>query len=132
MDDYNRYVTAVNKIYDYLEKMKAGWNNMDNKNYIDNIDDYKSIVTSRAEEFKLPRTVQVEKTENLEEEVEEETPADQHRQQPPPPLMPSQGGYAGGTTVSVGNRNLDVPGLPASFVPSDIQPRVPVSEGLVE
>ena len=136
MDDYNRYVTAVNKIYDYLEKMKAGWNNMDNKNYIDNIDDYKSIVTSRAEEFKLPRTVQVEKTENLEEEVEEETPEDQHRQQPPPPPMPPQGGYAGGSTggmtVSVGNRNLDVPGLPASFVPSDIQPRVPVSEGLVE
>ena len=129
MDDYNRYVTAVNKIYDYLEKMRAGWNNMDNKNYIDNIDDYKSIVTSRAEEFKLPRTVKVEETENLEEE--EPAPVDPHRQQPPPPPMPPESaGYAGGTTMSVGTRNLDVPGLPASFVPADT--RIPISEGILK
>lgn len=73
MDDYNRYVTAVNKIYDYLEKMKAGWNNMDNKNYIDNIDDYKNIVISKADEFKKPPTVTLEKTSaQLEEEQERE------------------------------------------------------------
>ena len=71
MDDYNRYVTAVNKIFDYLEKMKAGWNNMDNKNYIDNIDDFKNIVISQADEFKKPPTVTLEKTSaELEEEQE--------------------------------------------------------------
>lgn len=71
MDDYNRYVTAVNKIYDYLEKMKAGWNNSDNKNYIDNIDDFKNIVISQAEEFKKPPTVKLEKT-SAELEAEQE------------------------------------------------------------
>ena len=71
MDDYNRYVTAVNKIFDYLEKMRAGWNNIDNKNYIDSIDEFKGVVTSRANEFKNPPTVKLEKTSaELEEEQE--------------------------------------------------------------
>ena len=35
MSDYNDYITAVNKIFDYLAKMKAGWNNQDNMNYIE-------------------------------------------------------------------------------------------------
>ena len=71
MDDYNRYVTAVNKIFDYLEKMKAGWNNTDNKNYIDTIDEFKGVVTSKADEFKKPPTVQLEKT-SAELEAEQE------------------------------------------------------------
>ena len=71
MDDYNRYVTAVNKIFDYLEKMKAGWNNTDNKNYIDTIDEFKGVVTSRADDFRKPPTVKLEKTSaELEEEQE--------------------------------------------------------------
>ena len=41
MSDYNQYITAVNKIFDYLEKMKAGWNNLDNINYIENIEQFK-------------------------------------------------------------------------------------------
>ena len=57
MDDYGRYVTAVNKIFDYIEKMRAGWNNLDNKNYIDSIEDYKSVVKSKAELIKKPPTV---------------------------------------------------------------------------
>ena len=68
MDDYNRYVTAVNKIFDYLEKMKIGWNNVDNKNYIDTIDDFRGVVTSKADEMKKPPTVQIEKTAAEEEE----------------------------------------------------------------
>ena len=69
MDDYNRYVTAVNKIFDYLEKMKTGWNNVDNKNYIDNIDDFRGVVTAKAEEFKKAPTITLEKTSaELEEE----------------------------------------------------------------
>ncbi len=52
MNEYNQYVTAVNKIFDYLAKMKAGWNNLDNLNYIETIEEYKQIVAQKAEEFK--------------------------------------------------------------------------------
>ena len=68
MDDYTRYVTAVNKIFDYTEKLKAGWNNLDNKNYIEKIEDYKSVVTSKAELIKRPPTVDVEKSGDEEEQ----------------------------------------------------------------
>ena len=49
MSDYNQYITAVNKIFDYLEKMKAGWNNLDNINYIESIEEYKQIVVNNVE-----------------------------------------------------------------------------------
>ena len=52
MSDYNQYVTAVNKIFDYLAKMKAGWNNMDNNNYIESIEEYKSIVSKNVDLFR--------------------------------------------------------------------------------
>ena len=95
MDDYNRYVTAINKIFDYLEKMKAGWNNSDNKNYIESIEDFKGIVTSKAEEYRKPPTVKIEpkeEEETLEEEEEEkETP---RRAAPPPPPPPGPTGNA--------------------------------------
>ena len=51
MSEYNEYVTAVNKIFDYLSKMKAGWNSMDNKNYIDSIEEYKEAVINNANKF---------------------------------------------------------------------------------
>lgn len=51
MSEYNEYVTAVNKIFDYLSKMKAGWSSMDNKNYIESIEEYKQIVVKEAEKF---------------------------------------------------------------------------------
>lgn len=82
MDDYNRYVTAVNKIFDYIEKMKAGWNNTDNKNYIDTIDEFKGVVTSKANEFKKPPTVKLEKTSaELEEEQEKALEEERERKQ---------------------------------------------------
>lgn len=52
MNEYNEYVNAVNKIYDYLAKMKAGWNNLDNFNYINNIDEYRQTVIQNADIFK--------------------------------------------------------------------------------
>ncbi len=52
MQEYNQYVTAINKIFDYLEKMKAGWKSMDNENYIGSIEEYKQIVINEAENFK--------------------------------------------------------------------------------
>lgn len=52
MSEYNQYVTAVNKIFDYLSKMKAGWNGQDNLNYIESIEEYKQEVISGANIFK--------------------------------------------------------------------------------
>lgn len=54
MSEYNQYVTAINKIFDYLAKMKAGWNSLDNINYIESIEEYKQIVATSAEIFKKP------------------------------------------------------------------------------
>ena len=52
MSEYNEYVTAVNKIFDYLSKRKAGWSSMDNKNYIESIEEYKQIVINNVNLFK--------------------------------------------------------------------------------
>ena len=54
MSEYNEYVTAINKIFDYLAKMQAGWNSQDNLNYIDAINEYRQIVTNHAATFKTP------------------------------------------------------------------------------
>ena len=48
MSEYNEYVTAINKIFDYLAQMKAGWNSLDNHNYIESIEEYKQTVTNAA------------------------------------------------------------------------------------
>lgn len=52
MANYNEYVTAVNKIFDYLAKMKTGINSLDNKNYIESIEEYKQTVISAADRLK--------------------------------------------------------------------------------
>ncbi len=52
MSDYNEYVTSINKIFDYLSKMKTGWSSLDNKNYIESIEEYKQVVIENAEKFK--------------------------------------------------------------------------------
>ena len=51
MSEYNEYVTAINKIFDYLARMKAGWSSMDNKNYIESIEEYKQTVIEAANKF---------------------------------------------------------------------------------
>ena len=48
MSEYNEYVTAINKIFDYLAQMKAGWNSLDNHNYIESIEEYRQIVTNAS------------------------------------------------------------------------------------
>ena len=52
MSDYNAYVTSINKIFDYLSKMKTGWTSLDNKNYIESIEEYKKVVVQNADKFK--------------------------------------------------------------------------------
>ena len=61
MSDYNQYITSINKIFDYLAKMKAGWNNLDNLNYIESIEEYKRTVINNADTFK---NTKVEKKSN--------------------------------------------------------------------
>ena len=50
----------------YLEKMKAGWNNLDNINYIESIEEYKQIVVNNVEQFKKQASVPPTNTENQE------------------------------------------------------------------
>lgn len=52
MSDYNKYVTAINSIFDSISKMKAGWNSTDNNNYIEQIEEYRQLVTQEAETLK--------------------------------------------------------------------------------
>lgn len=62
MSDYNAYVTSINKIFDYLSKMKVGWSSLDNKNYIESIEEYKKDVIQNADKFKI----EVQETKSLE------------------------------------------------------------------
>ena len=66
MSDYNKFVTAINKVFDYLNKMKAGWNDQDNLNYIESIEEYKSIVVANANIFKTPQNQNNNKSTSLE------------------------------------------------------------------
>ena len=65
MSEYNDYVTSVNKIFDYLNKMRAGWDSQDNISHIENIEEYKRVVVANVETFKQPAPMpkQEEKTE---------------------------------------------------------------------
>lgn len=66
MSEYNQFIAAVNKIFENLAKMKAGWNSLDNLNYIESIEEYKSVVSSSLEIFKNSSN-QNKQTNSLEE-----------------------------------------------------------------
>ncbi len=51
MSDYNKYVLAVNKIFDCITKMKTNWTSQDNINYIETIEEYRQIVIDDAKSF---------------------------------------------------------------------------------
>ena len=70
MSDYNDYVTAVNKIFDYLTKMRAGWDSQDNISHIENIEEYKRVVVANVETFKQPAPMPQVQEENNEPEEE--------------------------------------------------------------
>lgn len=73
MSDYNDYVTAVNKIFDYLNKMRAGWDSQDNISHIENIEEYKRVVVANVETFKKPAPMPKEEINN---EPETDTESD--------------------------------------------------------
>ncbi len=94
MDDYNKYVTAVNKIFDYISKMRIGWNNIDNINYLDSLEEFKNAVTTNADAFKQAPdpALMVNEEETQQEPVaqpqnETEQLAEQQAPQPPEPVQ---------------------------------------------
>ena len=66
MSEYNQYVTAVNKIFDHLSKMKANWTNSDNLSYIESIEEYKEVVINSVNLFNKTPSLPKTKSENLE------------------------------------------------------------------
>ena len=62
MGDYNTYVDAINKIFEYLEIMKKEFDDPDNINYIASIEEYKDAIISNAELLKgnQPKQMKVE------------------------------------------------------------------------
>lgn len=58
MSDYKEYVEAVNKIFDYVNKMKKEWDNQDNLNYLEKIEEYKEIVIDVSNRLKYPKKVE--------------------------------------------------------------------------
>lgn len=48
MNDYEKYVTEVNRIFSTLEKLKNGWTNNDNLSSIEEINEFKSVVIGGA------------------------------------------------------------------------------------
>jgi len=51
MSEYNRYVLAVNKIFELINQMKEKLPDQDNINYIENIEEYKKDITNNAKLF---------------------------------------------------------------------------------
>ena len=51
MSDYNKYVLAVNKIFEITAKMKAGWKDQDNINLADTIEEAKTLIVESAKLF---------------------------------------------------------------------------------
>ncbi len=76
MNEYNDYVTAVNKIFDYLNKLRAGWDSQDNISHIENIEEYKRVVVANVETFKNPAPMPKSEEENVEPASTNEEPTD--------------------------------------------------------
>ena len=51
MSDYNKYVLAVNKIFEVIGKLKTNYTDKDNLGYIANIEEYKAVVVNSANTF---------------------------------------------------------------------------------
>lgn len=65
MSEYDQYVTAVNKIFANIMKMKENWKDSDNQNYIEKIEEYKDIVVESTKLFsKTPTSLSMEELGN--------------------------------------------------------------------
>ena len=61
MSDYNKYVTAVNKIYEVAGKLKVSYPDNDNINLIESIEEAKAAVVAGAKLFGEPSKEPTEK-----------------------------------------------------------------------
>ncbi len=52
MSDYNKYVEAVNKIYEIVAKMRINYIDQDNIGLLDQIEENKQVVIDSAKLFK--------------------------------------------------------------------------------
>ena len=57
MTDYNKYVLAVNKIFEVIGKIKPNWTDKDNLTYIANLEEYKQAVINGAKQFSNKKDV---------------------------------------------------------------------------
>ena len=64
MSDYNKYVIAVNKIFEIVSKMKSNWKDQDNISYLESIEEYKQVVIDNAKTFS---NIQPKKVQTMEE-----------------------------------------------------------------
>ncbi len=73
MSDYNKYVLAVNKIFEVIGKIKNNYTDKDNTGYIANIEEYKQVVVNSANTFSnkkedtITEQPSMQKLDNLEE-----------------------------------------------------------------
>lgn len=59
MNDYNEYTNEINKIFNILDNLEKNWNNEDSKNYIENMQQYKSSIINFANVINNQNTQQV-------------------------------------------------------------------------
>lgn len=70
MSDYNKFVLAVNKIFEITAKIKANWKDQDSINIADSIEESKTTVVEAAKRFNTQATVtsQASETNYLEDD----------------------------------------------------------------
>lgn len=73
MSDYNKYVLAVNKIFEVIGRIKPNYTDKDNLGYIANVEEYKQVVINSANTFSnkkddtITEQPSMQKLDNLEE-----------------------------------------------------------------
>jgi len=65
MSDYNKYVLAVNKIFEVIGKIKNNYTDNDNINYITSIEEYKTAVVAAANKFSNKKDASITEQPNM-------------------------------------------------------------------
>jgi len=73
MDQYNKYVTAINKIFEHMALCKTNWPDQDNLNYIESIEEYRNIVKEASEKIKNINSQQQTAPQPNQQQVEQPT-----------------------------------------------------------
>ena len=89
MNEYNDYVSAVNKIFDYINKMRTGWDSQDNISHIENIEEYKQVVVANVETFKKPAPMPAPVEESAEPQEQQPQEESNNNETPPESLTES-------------------------------------------